>query len=449
MLRDQHGLTISTSSIEAATSFDRTVLAYLKYRADTPQHLARTLAADPAFGLAHCLTGYFAMLSYKLANVPVAAEAARTARAMAVKATARERAHVEALDAWIAGDIDRTLTIWDDIVAEHPADVLAFRLAHFNNFWLGRREAMLASVEHVFPKWGRDMPGYGTILSCRSFANEECGNFAVAEPSGWAALEIDPADFWGIHAVAHVMEMQGRQREGIDLLASREQYFACGNNLIHHLWWHRALFHLEQREFDLVLDLYDRRFRNLASPLNQAVPDLYIDVQNAASMLFRLERQGIDVGHRWIELADKAEQRIGDCLSAFTQPHWMMALAATKRDDAARRMLDAMRECGLGTGAVAQVVGTIALPVSEAVLAHWRGEHARAVDLMKPILDDMDRIGGSHAQQDVLEQVFLDSAVKANRGDDVRLMLARVASRYPTPPESRIGHTQAARQFRQ
>src|SRR5262249_31734316 len=123
-------------------------------------------------------------------------------------------------------------------------------------------------------------------------------------------------------------------------------------------------------------------------------------------MLFRLERQGVEVGHRWIEIAEKAEQRIGDCLSAFTQPHWMMALAATARDDAASRMLDAMRVLGLGTG-TAQVVGTIALPVSEAVLAHRRGEYAHAVDLMKPVLDDMHRLGGSHAQQDVLEQLFL------------------------------------------
>ncbi len=103
------------------------------------------------------------------------------------------------------------------------------------------------------------------------------------------------------------------------------------------------MFHLEQREFGVVLDLYDERFRNLTSPLTQMQPDLYIDVQNAASMLFRLERQGVDVGDRWIEIADKAEQRIGDCLSAFTQPHWMMGLAATKRDGASRRMLDAMR----------------------------------------------------------------------------------------------------------
>jgi tetratricopeptide (TPR) repeat protein len=448
MFRDQHGLTISTSSMEAAAGLDRTILAYLKYRADTQEHLARTLAADPRFGLAHCLSGYFAMASYKLANVKLAAEAARAARAMTSGATSRERAHVEALDAWVAGDLDRTLRIWDDIVTEHPMDVLAFRLAHFNNFWLGRREAMLDSVERVFPKWGRDLPGFGTILSCRCFAHEECGDYASAEPYGWAALEIDPADFWGAHAVAHVMEMQARRREGIDLLERLEPYWSGGNNLLHHLWWHRAMFHLERREFDAALDLYDRRFRNLASPLTQAQPDLYIDVQNAASMLFRLERQGIDVGPRWIEIADKAEQRVGDCLSAFTQPHWVMALAAAGREQAAGRMLDAMRAFGRGAGCVAQIVGTIAVPVSEAVLAHGRGEHARAVDLMKPVLDEMWRLGGSHAQQDVLHQLFLDSALKAERGDDVRLALARVAARYPTSPERRIGYAQAARQFR-
>jgi hypothetical protein len=447
MFHDQHGLAISTSSAAAAASLDRTILAYLKYRADTPQHLAAMLAADPEFGLAHCLSGYFAMLSYKLANVPIAASAARAARS--ATATARERAHVDALEAWIAADIDRALAIWDDIVDRYPTDVLAFRLAHFNNFWLGRPEAMRASADGVFPKWDRDLPGYGTILSCRCFANEECGDYATAESCGWAALAIDPADFWGIHGVAHVMEMQGRQREGIDLIASREHLFAGGNNLIHHLWWHRAMFHLERSEFDTVLDLYDRGFRNPISPLVQAHPDLYIDVQNAASMLFRLERHGVDVGARWDEIADKAEQRIGDCLSAFTQPHWMMALAATQREAAAQRMLGAMREAGCGGGAVAGVVGRVALPVSEAVLAHRRGEFDRTVDLMRPVLGEIARLGGSHAQQDVLEQLFLDAAIKADRGDDVRLLLARVRARHPLPPDGRVGYAEATLRFRQ
>src|SRR5262249_48970377 len=77
-------------------------------------------AADPEFGLAHCLKGYFAMLLYKQAGVAPAAQSARTARPLVAKATAREQSHVEALDAWAAGDLDRTLAIWEAILADYP-----------------------------------------------------------------------------------------------------------------------------------------------------------------------------------------------------------------------------------------------------------------------------------------------------------------------------------------
>ena len=328
-----------------------------------------------------------------------------------------------ALEAWIAGDLDRALGVWEQILSEHPLDVLAFRLAHFNNFWLGRPGEMRASVERVKPKWGGDLPGYGTVLSCHCFAQEECGDYAVAEPSGRAAIAIDPGDIWGTHAVAHIMEMQGRHAEGIAWLDELERHWEGGNNLLHHLWWHRALFHLERREFDAVLDLYDQRFRNLAAPLTQAQPDLYIDVQNAASMLFRLELLGVDVGERWNEIADKAEARIGDCLSAFT----LAALDDGARRDRARRRgaAHARRRCGRSAqarGPCTRIVRDVALPVCEAVLAHRRGEHARAVDLMRPVLADMHQLGGSHAQQDVLMQLFLDSAVKADCADDVAIL---------------------------
>ena len=66
---------------------------------------------------------------------------------------------------------------------------------------------------------------------------------------------------------------------------------------------------------------------------------------------------------------------------------------------------------------------------------------------MKPVLGEMYRLGGSHAQQDVLEQLFLDSAVKANRKDDVLSTLTRVTSQYATPLESRIGYADAALRF--
>ena len=345
MPRDAQGNAVSAASENAVRAFDHAVQGFLTYRADTAQRLGPMLAADPEFGMAHVLKGCLFMAPFDAAFLPRAREALAEARACLSRAgTGRERAHAEALSFWVEGEIDRALSVWEDVMEEHPRDVLAFRLHHFNAFWTGRPERMLAGVERVLPHWPADLPGWGAVLACRAFANEECGSYVVAEAAGREALALDPGNLWAAHAVAHVMEMQGRRGEGIAFLDGLERHWEGANNLAHHLWWHRAMYHLERREFDAVLGLYDRRFRDLASPLVQAMPDFTTDVQNAASMLFRLELRGVAVGNRWTELADKAEARIGDWLSPFTLPHRMMALAAAGRWAAAERMLEAMRE---------------------------------------------------------------------------------------------------------
>ena len=281
------------------------------------------------------------------------------------------------------------------------------------------------------------------MLSCRAFAAEECGDYATAEASGRAAVALDPADLWAIHAVAHTLEMQGRRQEGVEWVDGLRPHFAGTNNIQHHVLWHQALYHLELGDHAAVLRLYDEGFRDLDSPVTQMQPDLYIDCQNAASMLWRLQRQGVDVGGRWAELADKAEARIGDNLSAFTLPHWMMALAATGRLEAGARMLDTMR------GSAEGVLRDAALPVCDAILRHARGDAAGAVAVMRPALDVMARLGGSHAQQDVLEQFFLLAARDASDAGAQRLLLDRVAARHPVPPERRVGYAEAARAMRQ
>jgi hypothetical protein len=163
-------------------------------------------------------------------------------------------------------------------------------------------------------------------------------------------------------------------------------------------------------------------------------------------MLFRLQRQGVDVGARWDELAEKAEGRIGDCLSAFTLPHWMMALCATGRLAAAERMLAAMRDyAGANAGTNARIVRDAAIPVCTALLHRARGEFREAVAVMRPALGGMHELGGSLAQQDVLEQLFLDVALKAGLQADAALLLERVRGRWPTPPERRAGYAEAAR----
>lgn len=442
MFKDCRGLALTTESEQAVAAFDYVVEGYVGYRADMKARMDALFAADPGFSMAHCVQGYLFMMAFNAAALPGARGALAASRRTV--GTAREEAHKSALEAWISGDLQGACDIWDQVVRNHPRDLLAFRLSHFVNFWCGRVDVMLAAVLGAERHWGADLPGYGAILACRCFAHEEAGYYIEAENAGRTAIRHDEGDLWAAHGVAHVLEMTGRRREGIAWIEALQPRWDAKNNLKHHLWWHRAMYHLELGDFDAVLDLYDAGFRDLASPLVGAVPDLYIDVQNAASMLYRLGRHGVDAGDRWTELADKAEARIGDCLSAFTLPHWMMALVATGRDAAAARMLQGIQDFSRGGSALAQLVGTVALPVTRAVFANGQGRHADALAAMRPVLGEMYRLGGSHAQQDVLEQVFLDSALKAGSDDDARMVLERVAGRHPVPPSRRRGYAMGA-----
>ncbi|MBY0335970.1 MAG: tetratricopeptide repeat protein [Acetobacteraceae bacterium] len=442
IVRDGRGLELTASGAATAAAHDGIVEAFLKYRAATPQLLKAALDADPDAPMLHAMRGAFTLMAYKSALLPAAREAIATAARLA--GTERERAHAAALDAWADGAPERAAAIWRDIVARHPTDILAFRLHHFCAFWMGRAPEMLAVVEAALPAWDPGLPGWGSMLACRAFANEECGNHRIAESAGREAVRLDPGDLWAVHAVAHVMEMEGRRGEGIAWVEAAKPRLAGASNLAHHIVWHQAMFHLERGDHAEVLRLYDTGFRNLDSPLTQANPDLYIDVQNAASMLFRLERQGVDVGDRWEELAEKAETRIGDCASPFTLPHWMMALCATGRLDAARRMLDAIRDAGRGNaGEHARILREAAAPACEALLRRAEGDFSGAVAALRPALGTLPELGGSHAQQDVLEQLFLDCALRADAAEDIRTLLERVAGRWPTPPERRAGYRAA------
>ena len=109
--------------------------------------------------------------------------------------------------------------------------------------------------------------------------------------------------------------------------------------------------------------------------------------------------------------------------------------------------MEAMRAYANGTGTTPPLVRDYALPIAEAVCAHGEGRYDDAVEAMLPALGGMYRLGGSHAQQDVLEQLFLDAAARAGRAGEVRTILERVAGRRTLPPERWVGWRDAARQF--
>ena len=110
-------------------------------------------------------------------------------------------------------------------------------------------------------------------------------------------------------------------------------------------------------------------------------------------------------------------------------------------------MLDAMRGFARGNGTVERLVGRVALPLCEAVQAHRQGKWGEALQRLRPIIGDLYLLGGSHAQQDVLEQLYLDAALKADSAEDVRLLLERVNGRHPVPPARRVGYGAAATRY--
>jgi tetratricopeptide (TPR) repeat protein len=414
---DPRGLALTTASSEAAAHFDDAIEAYLEYRKTAGEHLKQALQADPDFALAHCLKGYFLMLFGTTATHEGARKALVAGRANEERLTWREKAHLGALDAWLAGDLSGANRIWTDILIEHPHDILALRLQHFNAFWMGDSRSLRDTVAGVLGAWNSALPGYSNLLGMLAFGLEETGDYATAESFGRRAVEANPNDLWAVHAVAHVLEMQGRLRDGLAWLDQPAGTWSDRNPFKDHLWWHTALFPLEMGDYERVLSLYDAEV---------AVDEtgFYLDVQNAASLLVRLELLGVDVGDRWQALGEIAAQRVEDHVLAFTDIHFAMSLAAAGRSEDLARQISSLEAFGAGEGHTQAVARRTTLPLIEAVAAYRQGDHDRAVELLLETRTRWPEVGASHAQRDIFTQILVASAMAAGRWSLARNLLS-------------------------
>ena len=446
MTRDERGLPLSTDSTEAAALFDRAVEHYLKFHADTMALVGQMLAADPDFVMGNCLKGYLLLSAANPAFRPQIAATLAAAEAGAVAASLRERRHVAAFAAWAKGELDRSFRVWREILDADPTDLLAVRICDTSWFRHGQTAKILEQADRLAPGWSAELPGFDCFRTVWAFAHEEAGDTAGAERAVDEAIAADSTNYFAQHVKAHVLEMECRPREGRDWLQRQVVHWSLGNQLIHHLWWHRALMELELGELDAVLASYDANIRNLDEPMTRAMPDNFVDLQNAPAILWRLEQKGIAVGDRWEELADKAEARTGEAGHPLLVPHLMMALAATGRMAAAERFLAALRETeAAGAQWAAPAIRDVIIPVCEAALMHRRGDHAGVVQLLAPRREQIRLLGGSNAQRDIFLQMLVDAAMQAGRRDIVGEVVAHEAATRAVPPAERAGYGAAAR----
>jgi len=429
-IHDRQGLIVTAANEAAARHLDDAVVALVGFRPEPMGHVKAALAADPDFVLAQVLRGLFYLMIGLPALVPKARACLETARALADRATPRERAHVAALAAACAGDVRGALDCWEGVLIEHPTDLLALRLAHSAHFDLGESLALRDGLARVLPDWSADQPSLGHVLGMYAFGLEEAGDYRAAERHGRRAVEIDPSDIWAVHAVAHVLEMEGRQREGIDWIAGLAADFAVCDFFVHHVWWHKALYHLDLGEDDAALALYDERVRDDFS-------DIVYDIIDAASLLWRLELAGIGVGQRWEELGEKAAARLHDHVDAFADAHFAICLAGAGRADDAAALIASMRAfAAKNSGTMAPIIGEPGVAIAEGLVAYRAGDPARAIDLLLPRRYDIWRIGGSHAQRDLFAQTLIHAALAADRPRLARALLIERVALKPNSPRA-------------
>jgi tetratricopeptide (TPR) repeat protein len=430
-LRDVNGVEIQAASQETVRLLDHAVTGYARARRDTRDRLAAVFDSDPTCVMAHCLDGYFHMLASKRDAMPRAREAlARAMTAGRGSETRREQLHIGALDAWSRGDMRGAAGVWDTVLDEFPRDLVALKVSQFVLSYLGESLGMRERVARVLPSWNEQHPGYGFVLGCYAYAAEEAGDYRQAEEAGRRAVELDRGDIWAAHAVAHVAEMEGRLQDGIDWIATLAGEWSECTNFALHLKWHEGLYHLELEQHDRVLALYDREVRAEST-------DEYLDVANAVSLLWRLEQADVNVGDRWKELAVRAATHLDDHALVFVDLHYLMALAAVGDDRAVAELLGSCeRFAASRQGTEAEVMADVGLPLARAVVAHRRGDYADVVDHLHPVRHQIRRIGASHAQRDLFDQLLIDAAWRGGRRTEARVL---VEERLRWRPNNRWG----------
>ena len=422
--QDVFGYDVTLSNTAAIEPWNSTIQAFLAHGAATPVHLTQTLEAAPDFALAHTAKGFFMMLLGRKELVETAREAHTEAtRLMSGGATPRERAYLAALTLYLSGDMQGSAGALNRLIQTWPRDSLAMKIAQAILFVLGDGAEMRRSVESVLHAYGADHPHAPYIKGCHAFALEETGDYLAAEARGRDAVLRAADDAWGVHAVAHVFDMTNRSREGVAWLAEQPETWAHCNNFRYHVWWHLALFHLDRGEHEEVLRLYDTEIRGDHT-------DDYRDISNGASLLSRLELEGVDVGNRWDEMAEICEKRTDDGCVVFADLHYMLALGGGNRDGQAGALLKRMQsDARTPNTSMKAVTADAGLPAAEGLLSFANGDYETAFARLNTARPKMQTVGGSHAQRDVFERLTIESALRAGRLSSARDLIEDRARR--------------------
>ncbi|MBV8090021.1 MAG: tetratricopeptide repeat protein [Alphaproteobacteria bacterium] len=437
MAQDAQGHHLSGATDEAVTLYDQAVRAFNLVHGDAVGQFDDARQVAPEFAMAHLAKAWV----FAVANDPgLMAQAAKLVdAARLLTLNEREQAHLAALACLMQGQRAAAVTVLDRHLMRYPFDIVAHQAAALMDGFLGRFHWVRDRSARALPLWSNNQSGYGTLLALHAFGAEEAGDYARAEDESRAAADLEPLSFWPHHTVAHVMEMTGRPEDGLGWMAARQALWSGPGHLNQvHIWWHKALFHLELGQYEEARALYD-------GPIRASQRALALSLTNATALLWRLDLLGCDIGDRWQEQADFWQGHAdGKCL-VFADIHAAMAELRSGQEALTERRLAAMRETAASGLEAAGLYRTVGIPIVEGLTAFHRHAYDEAVELLLPVRCDLWQIGGSYAQRDVVNWTLAEAAVRAGHRDiALSLTHERLASRPRSAPNRRfLRHAEA------
>ena len=427
-LPDRRGLPVSAGNPRVVDLFDDAVDDVLGFGGNSERYLSQAFDLDEGFVLGHCLTALTSVIGNASSGLDQAKDSIDRASRTVDVASDREQLHLSAVKAWFESDLALASRLYQEIQLNHPTDLMALFAGHWLDFYLGDAKALMGRVDRALSDWGDSTPGYGYVLGMYAFGLEENGRYQEAEALGRQSVELNPQDAWGVHSVTHVMEMTGRAEEGIEWLESTLPGWGSSTMKLHN-WWHALLLHIDLGDTGTALDLYDI----------QLVDDERVDAEALAdrvSALARFALLDVDVGDRWCVLAKFREPMMFDARSPFNDLHALLTFHYSNLEDLAQALVECVRSEYDRTIPMMRVGAS----VIEGVDALFQGDNDAALASLQEHFSEVNLIGGSHAQRDLVSQITLEAAVRAGEWASARAMLKERKVRRESMPYAYSRH---------
>jgi hypothetical protein len=423
MQRDRYDLPLTTVSDSAAGFYrdgvDRILSAW--YGADGA--FDNAIAEDPGFALAHIARARVHQINMEVAEAR--AKAAR-ARQLAAAASQRERRHVEIMAAAIEGQPRVALSGAEQHLAEFPRDalILSLLLGAFGLYaFSGRADhdaARLAICQRHAGHYGKDW----WFLTYLGWSHTEAGNAGTGRAVTEQAMVLRPENGNAAHALSHALFEQGDMEAGRTFLSGWLPAHDRASFLHGHLSWHVALAALDAGDLDGALEIYRQRIK--PSAVRYPPMNVFTD---SASLLWRLSLAGkTGLEPHWHEVAAYGDRFFPRAGVHFADLHYALVAAATGSEALETRLAE------LETLAADHRLapGSSAIDLCRGIRAFAEGDNDSAIRILEPLMPEVVRIGGSHAQRELWEDTLIVACLRGGHGDKAAKHISARLHRRPS-----------------